>query len=410
MGVIAEMAPIKKERVERVNKVLKTPYFMIDKQALDIGFSKLMNALTAAWPNFIIGYSYKTNALPWIINYFKEKGCYAEVVSDDEYELAESIGIDKAHLIYNGLAKSKESFLEAIRNHAIVNIDSEKEIDWLDEVEKNKYSVGIRVNFDLELMCPGQTQYGAEGGRFGFCYENGELKKAIERIESKGVRLSGLHLHKSSKTRIPAVYKSIAKVAVEIATKYNLNLDYVDIGGGFFGGLENKPKFSEYFDIVASVMSEKFDPEKVALIVEPGVSLIGAYVDYVTSVVDVKKTTRNQFVITDGSRIQIDPLMTKFSYFHEVIRQGRLVRKKIKRQIITGFTCMENDRLLDIKDELELISGDIIVYHKMGAYTMCLTPLFIKWLPDVYVQDGEQIYIVRKKWKTFEYRSGCIVK
>ncbi len=393
-----------------MNEMLKTPFFIIDKQALDVGFYKLKNALTDAWPNNIVGYSCKTNALPWIINYFKEKGCYAEVVSDDEYDLVESIGIDKEHVIYNGIAKSKESFLEAIRNHAIVNVDSDKEIDWLDELGKKQYSVGIRVNFDLESICPGQTQCGVDGGRFGFCYENGELKRAIDRIESKGVKVSGLHLHKSSKTRMPDIYKAIAQNAVEIATKYNLNLDYVDIGGGFFGGLETKPKFSEYFDMVATIMSEKFSPEKVVLIVEPGVSLIGPCVDYVTAVVDVKKTTRNQFVITDGSRIQIDPLMTKFSYFHDVIRQDGAVRKKIKRQIVTGFTCLENDRLFDIKDELELMPGDSIVYHKMGAYTMCLTPLFIKWFPDVYVQDGEQIYRVRKRWKSFEYRSRSILK
>ena len=393
-----------------MNEVLKTPYFMIDKQALDNEFYKLKDALANAWPNYIIGYSYKTNALPWIINYFKEHGCYAEVVSDDEYELAESIGIDKAHLIYNGLAKSKKTFLEAIRNHAIVNIDSEQEIDWLDELKKNQYSVGVRVNFDLESICPGQTQYGEEGGRFGFCYENGELKRVIDRIERKGVRLSGLHLHKSSKTRMPDIYKGIAQIAVEIATKYNLDLDYVDIGGGFFGGLDNKPQFPEYFDIVSAIISEKFNPNKVTLIVEPGVSLIGAYANYVTTVVDVKKTTQNQFVITDGSRIQIDPLMTKCSYFYELIRHGGLAREKIKRQIITGFTCMENDRMFDIKDELELMPGDNIVYHKMGAYTMCLTPLFIKWFPDVYVQDKEQIYRVRERWGFWEYRSKSRIK
>lgn len=393
-----------------MNELLKTPYFIIDKQVLDIGLNKLKDALAYAWPNYIIGYSYKTNALPWIINYFKENGCYAEVVSDDEYTLAESIGNDKAQLIYNGLAKSKESFLDAIRNHAIVNIDSNKEIDWLDELEKQQYSVGIRVNFDLESICPGQTQFGEDGGRFGFCYENGELKRAIDQIKSKGVRLSGLHLHKSSKTRMPDVYKAIANTAVEIATKYNLNLEYVDIGGGFFGGLKNKPQFPEYFDMVAAIIREKFNPENVSLIVEPGVSLIGSCVNYVTTVVDVKKTTRNQFVVTDGSRMQIDPLMTKFSYFHDVIRQVGLSREKIKRQIITGFTCMENDRLFDIKDELELMPGDNIVYHKMGAYTMSLTPLFIKWFPDVYVQDREQIYMVRKRWNSIEYRSSSIVE
>ena len=185
---------------------MKTPYFLIDKEVLDKELQKLKDALHNAWPNYIIGYSYKTNTLPWVISYFKKNGCYAEVVSDDEYELANLIDVDKKNIIYNGIAKSKESFLKAIRNHAIVNIDSEYEIDWLDELVSNigvqnyKYEVGIRVNFDLESYCPGQTQCGEDGERFGFCYENGELKRAIDKIRNKGIYVTGLHLHKSSKT------------------------------------------------------------------------------------------------------------------------------------------------------------------------------------------------------------------
>ena len=383
---------------------LKTPYFIINKEELDNGLQKLKRALDFSWPNYIIGYSYKTNALPWIIEYFKNNGCYAEIVSDDEYKLARSIGADG--IIYNGIAKSKESFLEAVRKHSIVNIDAEYEIDWLDELRDTGFEVGIRVNFDLESMCPGQTQCGEDGERFGFCYENGELERAIEKIKSKGVRIAGLHMHKSSKTRMPEIYKSIADVTVLITNNYNLTLDYIDIGGGFFGGLESKPQFSEYFGIVSDILKKKFNPRDTKLIVEPGMALIGSVIDYYSLVLDVKKSTRGTFIITDGSRTQIDPLMTKNNYFFEIKRKDQQ-RGTIDRQIITGFTCMEHDRLFDLRDSEELLPGDLIIYHKVGAYTMCLSPLFIKWYPEVYVNDGERIIKVRDKWDTagYKYRS-----
>ena len=78
-------------------------------------------------------------------------------------------------------------------------------------------------------MCPGQTQCGEDGERFGFCYENEELKRAIERIEKTGVKVTGLHLHKSSKTRMPDIYRAIAEIAVEISQKYQLSLSYIDM-------------------------------------------------------------------------------------------------------------------------------------------------------------------------------------
>lgn len=384
---------------------IKTPYFVIDKDALDKGVQNLKNALQSSWQNYIIGYSYKTNALPWVIEYFRDHGCYAEVVSDNEYELAKSIGVEKEHLIYNGIAKSKETFLEAIRNHAIVNIDAEYEVSWLEELGEGDYEVGIRVNFDLESRCPDQTQCGEDGERFGFCCENGELKRIIDKIQRRGIKVSGLHLHKSSKTRMPDIYRAIAEVAVDIGKQYDLKLAYVDIGGGFFGGLETKPSFSEYFDMVSSILRRQFDPQETKLIVEPGMALIGAPIDYITTVLDVKKTVRNIFVVTDGSRTQIDPLMTKTGYFYEIVK-NRENREVIKHQTISGFTCMEHDRLFEIEEEQELLPGDQIIYHKVGAYTMCLSPLFIKWFPEVYVKSGKRLTRVRGKWCTGDYKNG----
>ena len=396
-----------------MNDMIDTPYFIINKYELDENIEKLKKSLNNVWPNYIIRYSYKTNALLWVVHYFRDQGCYAEVVSDDEYRLARSIGVKRNHFIYNGIAKSKDTFIEAVRNHAIVNIDSEYEIDWLDELlvedglcDKD-FEVGVRVNFDLESYCSGQTQCGEEGERFGFCYENGELRRVIDRIEAKGVKVAGLHLHKSSKTRMPDIYRAIAGVAVSIKREYDLSLSYVDIGGGFFGGMETKPQFNEYFNMISSILRQEFDPNKTTLIVEPGMALIGAPVDYVTTVVDVKKTIRNTFVITNGSRTQIDPLMTKTGYFYEFNREDTK-REVVEHQVITGYTCMEHDRLFDAKNELELKPNDRIIYHKVGAYTMCLSPLFIKWYPAVYVRDAERIYKIRDRWTENEYRRGSI--
>ena len=395
---------------EQNNQSLVTPYFLIDKEQLDEGLNKLKRALATFWPNYVIGHSYKTNALPWVIEYFKEHESYAEVVSDDEYLLAKSIGVENSRIIYNGVAKSKETFLEAVRNHAVVNIDSEQEIEWLAELERDQYEVGIRINFDIEKMRPGQTHCGEEGSRFGFCYENGELKRAIDRIEAFGVRVRGIHLHKSSITRMPNIYEAIAEMAVEISKRYNLNLKYVDIGGGFFGGLKTKPPFTEYIEKVRNILIERFSPFETTLIVEPGMAIIGAPISYVTSVLDIKKTTQSTFLITDGSRTQIDPLMRKTSYFYDIVRQPDRERRMVEKQIVSGYTCMEDDRLFRLENSEELLLGDQIIYHKVGAYTMCLSPLFIKWFPDVYVKDNAKIFKVRKRWTEKEYRSGSIKK
>jgi diaminopimelate decarboxylase len=120
----------------------------------------------------------------------------------------------------------------------------------------------------------------------------------------------------------------------------------------------------------------------------------------------VKGSSEMMHLITDGSRVHIDPLMTKSFYFHDILRTEGAAKETISRQIVSGFTCMEHDRLFEIKDEPQLIPGDRIHYHKVGAYTMCLSPLFIKWFPDVYVKSGEEITKVRTRWDADAYRNG----
>ena len=63
-------------------------------------------------------------------------------------------------------------------------------------------NIGIRVNFDLERYCPGETTNGTEGSRFGFNYENKSLENAINKIKLlKNIKLNGIHMHVSTKTK-----------------------------------------------------------------------------------------------------------------------------------------------------------------------------------------------------------------
>jgi len=387
---------------------MKTPYYIIDQDELEASYNKLVSALKTHWNNYVIGYSYKTNALPWVINHFNMLGCHAEVVSEDEYNLAKFVGVNKDRIVYNGPIKTKETFVEALDNGCYVNIDSAREIEWLDEVSNKNCKLGVRVNFNIEAMCPGQSQCPDEGGRFGFCYENGELKKAIDRINAKGYRIAGLHLHTSSKSRGLDIYKAIAQMACRIKREYNLALSFVDIGGGFFGGLPTKPQFNDYLSIVSDILKNEFSSNETTIIVEPGMALIGSPVSYVTSVIDTKDTSYGRFVVTDGTRTSIDPLMTKKSYFHDY--EYVVTSANIEKQVICGYTCMEHDRLFISENEPELKVGDKIIYHKVGAYTMCLTPLFIKYFPDVYVKKSDTLMKVRNAWTPNEYVQNSIIE
>ena len=64
---------------------------------------------------------------------------------------------------------------------------------------------------------------------------------------------------------------------------------------------------------------------------------------------------------------------------------------------------MEDDRLFKLENHPQLLVGDKVIYEKVGAYTICLSPLFIKYFPDVYVKDEEDVYNVRERWTAIDY-------
>lgn len=385
---------------------LITPCFIINKEELQTNIDSLHTAIKNNWSNYIIGYSFKTNSLPWLVNFYKKNNCYAEVVSESEYNLALTLGYTSDKIIYNGPIKYKNLFLDALIEGSIVNLDSQREIRWLEELPKDrKYKIGIRVNYDIEADCPGESTCGVDGGRFGFNLENGSLAQVLEKIAKlEHIQIAGLHMHISSKTRSLNIYRSIANKVCAVKRQFGLKLEYIDVGGGFFGGLPTKPSYDAYVKVIRDELKQEFSPEKTTLILEPGASVVGAPIDYICRVMDVKETNLNRFVITNGSRTHIDPLMHKSNYFSNFIDVKENI---IDKQVICGFTCMENDRIMSLDEGKELVEGSYIEFNKVGAYTMCLSPLFIEYFPTVYVRENNLLEVVREKWSPIEYIQKC---
>lgn len=378
---------------------LNTPCFIIDEKEFRHNIECFHKKLVAKFSNYIIGYSFKTNSLPRIIKLAKDLKCYAEVVSEDEFELAKKIGFPHKRIIYNGPIKTKNSFIEAVEKGSIVNIDSQREIEWLDEIRTStRPSVGIRVNFDLESRVPGQTSTGNSGGRFGFCYENGELKRAISSIQKK-TEIKCLHMHVSNASKSVNVYRELALMVCRIVKEEKLELQYIDFGGGYFGGGDDGEAYEKYVEVIQEVLQTN-NLDNICVIVEPGASVVATAVSYLTKVVDVKNTTYGRFVFTDGTRLDIDPFMRKKTYVYEILGTKAAV---FGQQIICGYTCMENDRIMLLNNEIELLPGDRVEYKIVGSYTMGFSNLFINYLPNVYSNVGGNYILVRERWGVDEF-------
>lgn len=385
---------------------LQTPCFIFDEAELRENFSDFARALKTHWSEHsYVSYSVKTNPFPWILSVAKDCGCMAEVVSDDEYDLALRQGFAPTQIIFNGPVKGRDWFRFAVLAGSRVNIDSAREIRWAQELVvegHHNLKVGIRANIDLEKFCPGQTIGGDEPGRFGFSYEDGSLAQVISDLTQSGVGICGLHMHATTYGRYPSTYAVLASHAAKIISDYNLesSLQYIDMGGGYYGGgVRNLGKYDEYAKAIAGELAF-IDSSKVDLFVEPGGAVICTPGYYVGRVVDTKDVRGTRFVVSELSRLNIDHEMKKTSYPYVLYPVGsnisqntadkNITRKVLSAQELCGFTCMESDRLCILHDEPELVEDDLILIKYAGAYSMSFTPgFFIEGAPAVYAYlDG----------------------
>lgn len=397
-------------------KNIQTPFFVLDRKVMTDEVQKLNNAIANYWPNTIPAYSVKTNSLPYLAKMLNELGIYAEVVSQDEYEMVRLCGYTPDKIVCNGPVKTRAFVADLMEHHVLLNIDSHIElkyaIDYARANTNDRYGVGLRVNVDIEKYFPSESKAGDQGSRFGFCMENDELSDAISLLRScNNIFINGLHLHVSTSTRKVEIYEWLSCLFADIVNRYCLNeIEYFDIGGGFFGGMPNRPGWNEYMSAIANVLLNKgFKSDKLAIILEPGVSLLAGAFSYYASVVDVKQTNRSRFIVTDGSRIHIDPFFHKTSYFYKHISD--IKKSCLDKQIVVGFTCLEYDNIMVLENYQEVSVGDRFRFDKLGAYTLTLSPLFISYFPAVYVlNEDESVQCVRGRWTAKEFVQTSLVQ
>lgn len=252
-------------------------------------------------------------------------------------------------------------------------------------------ALGHIGNLDMDVFVTEDDIYVLErnarfGGGYPFSHLAGvNLPKAVIMLRNAGLEINGIHLHTSTKSRSAKVFTMLARKAVELAKEYQLRLQYIDMGGGFFGGqkVEGKPSMEEYAAAICGELKNGFKPEETRLILEPGASVIATSMEYMTRVINTRDIRGERIVTLDGTVLHINPFMSHRTPVYRLVQMQESSRKE--KQLICGCTCMENDRFLVTEDEKTVETGDFFLFQNAGAYTEAFNSEFILNQPKVYV-------------------------
>ncbi len=383
-----------------------SPVFVISEKTIRNNIRKARKSFETRYPKVQFAWSYKTNYMDAVCRTFHQEGSWAEVVSGFEYDKALNNGVDGSKIIFNGPDKSDKDLHNAISNYSIIHIDHYDEFYAIKDIAAKigiTAKVAIRVNMDTGIY--------PMWDRFGFNYENGQAWDALNKImRSDVMELVGLHSHIGTFMLAPSAYGiaayKLAELAVAVREKYNHEVSYIDMGGGFASnndlkggflpGADISPSIDDFAEAITSALiNSNFETEKLPLLIlETGRALIDNAGYLLGSVLSNKR-------LSDGRRstiidVGVNILFTSFWYDHK-ITPAQPFTQYTEDTVLYGPLCMNIDVIRENINLPLLNKGDQIVIHNVGAYNMTQWMQFITLRPKIVMIDTNGIdHVIRE--------------
>jgi diaminopimelate decarboxylase len=102
------------EQLQKISRDYGNSFYTFSTKQLKVNIETFTKCFTQNYPKVEIAYSYKTNYIPYVLAIIDSLEITPEVVSEMEYDLATSMGVNLQKIIYNGPVKNRESLSKAI--------------------------------------------------------------------------------------------------------------------------------------------------------------------------------------------------------------------------------------------------------------------------------------------------------
>ncbi len=384
--------------LELTSKV-STPFYIYSQKSIEENYNKLKRRLKRE-----IFYSVKANSNQSIIKLLDSIGAGIDVVSVEELKRALKAKVSPSKIIFEGVGKSEKDIEFAItKNIRQINVESIEELILIDEISKklnNITSIGIRINPDIDARSLDKISTGRRTDKFGIGFR--ELSNVCDIIKnSEKIKFEGLSCHIGSQIFELSTFEKFflkMKDAVNIFKEHNLNIQHLDLGGGFGVSYSSDNKELD-FSKLALLVEKIFPDPGFEISFEPGRYLVATSGFLLTKILINKKNSDNNFLITDAG-MQTFLRTAIYNSFHKIISL-----KKEPGEIkyhIAGPICESSDILG--KDVLlpKQYRNDFLLICDVGAYGSVMASNYNSKCLPAEVLIFENKYKVIRESQTLE--------
>ena len=363
---------IEKLSVANIARKNKTPFYIYSENQIKENYIKFVDAFKNVKP--LICFAVKSNSNLSILRSLGKIGAGMDVVSGGELLKALKAGINPNRIVFSGVGKNEEELKIAIKKKILlINCESESEAKLIDKIAKKsnkKVSIGFRLNPNIDAKTHKKISTGKANNKFGISIKNFSFfLKEIKKL--KNINLEALSVHIGSQILTDAPYKRVLTVLSKLIKNLDLNLKYIDLGGGFGISYAKKDKpinLKKYSSLVYN-FSKKLNCK---IIFEPGRSIVGNSGILVSKIQYIKKGTNKKFIILDtGMNDFMRPAL--YDAHHDIVPVIKN-SKKMKALIeFVGPICESTCKFGKYNNYQKIYESDFVAITNVGAYGSSLS-------------------------------------
>ncbi|MCL7417135.1 MAG: diaminopimelate decarboxylase [Halalkalicoccus sp.] len=381
-------------RLEGLADTHGTPLYVQDLERVRENYAQMADA----FPEGRVMYAAKANTASAVLRTLVEAGAGIECASAGELERALSAGAPPERVQYTAVnppADDLDYAAEVAREHPELTITAGAR-DTIDRLDERGFSgrLCLRVNPGVGAGHHEKVSTGANA-KFGVPIER--APETLAEADERGFEVVGIHAHAGSgiSGEDLAAHRELVSRMGELARETGLDLEFVDIGGGF-GVPYREAEAPLDLAAVAEATREALGAVEATLTVEPGRYLVADAGVLLTRVNTVKPAGDELVVGVDaGMTTLARPAI--YGAHHAIRSLAETGDRGMVEATVTGPICESGD-VFGSYELPDPARGDLLAVGNAGAYGYEMASQYnSRPRPATVVLDGERDALDRRR-------------
>ncbi|MGP3790137.1 diaminopimelate decarboxylase [Pseudomonas sp. B392_1p] len=383
-----------------------TPTYVYSRAHIEAQYRAYADALTGM-PHLVC-FAVKANSNLGVLNVLARLGAGFDIVSRGELERVLAAGGEPGKIVFSGVGKSRDDMRRALQVGVhCFNVESVDELERLQQVAAElgvKAPVSLRVNPDVDAGTHPYISTGLKENKFGIDIEQAEAVYA-RAAELSHLHVIGVDCHIGSQLTTLAPFLDALErllVLVDRLAERGIHIKHLDLGGGL--GVQYRDEQPPLAGDYIAKVRERIAGRDLALVFEPGRSIVANAGVLLTRVEYLKHTEHKDFAIVDAAMNDLIRPALYQAWMDIVPVQPR--DATARPYDIVGPICETGD-FLGKDRELALAEGDLLAVRSAGAYGFVMSSNYnTRGRAAEVLVDGEQVYEVRRRETLAELYAG----